>query len=281
MDIGVHSSALPARAQTAACARRRPGTRISLAVNTRIFILIATALLGGGAPQLRADDITRQVQEELRKRNLYFGDIDGRVSPSVCGALTSYQQRKGFVANGVLTEETLRSFGLRPPSASAATWPDLPVLKSDVAVAAPAPAPIFPPPASALAIKPEASADRARLFVEKYLLAGQSNDPAAEAAMYADRVDYFDSGKVSRAFVERDIRRYNQRWPERYFAIEGKVRLLPTGEPDRVKVKLTYRFNVKGRKYSVEGKVGTTYTLMGDQPENWRIVRVREHRIAG
>lgn len=250
------------------------------AVNARLFILIGAALLGCGASRLRADDVTRQVQEELRKRNLYFGDIDGRASPSLAGALTSYQQRKGFTANGALTEETLSSFGLRPPSASVAAWPDLPVLKSDVAVAAPAPAPIFPPPAAAaVAIKPEASADRARLFVEKYLLAGQTNDPAAEAALYADRVEYFDSGEVSREFIERDIRRYNQRWPERYFAVEGKVRLVPTEEPDRVKVKLTYRFNVKGRKYSVEGKIGTTYTLVGDQPEHWRIVRVKERRI--
>lgn len=248
-----------------------------LAVNTRLFILAVAALLVCGRSPLRADDLTRQVQEELRKRNLYFGDIDGRASSALAGALTSYQQRKGFTASGALTEETLSSFNLRPPSASVSTWPDLPVLKSDVAVAAPAP--VFPPPAAAVAIKPEASADRARLFVEKYLLAGQTNNPAAEAALYADQVDYFDSGRVGRAFIERDIRRYNQRWPERYFAVEGRVRLLPTPEPDRVKVKLTYRFNVKGKKYSVEGKIGTTYTLAGDEPEHWRIVRVKERRI--
>lgn len=255
---------------------------IFLAVNTRLFILIATAFLACGGSRLLADDVTRQVQEELRKRNLYFGDIDGAVSPSFSGALASYQQRKGFAATGTLTEETLSSFGLRPPSTPSAAWPNVPVLKSDLAVALLVPA-ISPPPASpppsGAAIKPEASADQARLFVEKYLLAGQSNDPAAEAALFADRVDYFDSGKVNRAFIERDVRRYDHRWPERYFAIEGGVRLLPGEGPGQVNVDVTYRFNVKGRKYSVEGRVGTTYTLVGDRPEDWRIARVTERRL--
>ena len=54
-----------------------------------IFVL----LLGGGA-SLRADDTTRQVQEELRKRNLYFGDVDGCRSPQLIAAVRRYQERK-------------------------------------------------------------------------------------------------------------------------------------------------------------------------------------------
>lgn len=239
-----------------------------------------------GAGRLRADDLTRQVQEELRKRNLYFGDIDGRTSPSLTGALASYQQRKGFPASGSLDEETLSSFGLRPPAgADPGAWPDVPVLKSDVALLSPplpppsVPAAVSPPPAAAAVVKPSLDPDRARLFVEKYLLAGQNNDPAREAALYADTVDYFDTGNVDRAFIERDIRRYDARWPERYFALDGGVRVAPAGEPGRVKVDVVYRFNVKGRKYSVEGRAATTYTLAGEQPEDWRIVSVKERRL--
>ena len=45
---------------------------------------------------LRADETVRQVQEELRKRNLYFGNIDGQESPELAGALKRYQKRKGL-----------------------------------------------------------------------------------------------------------------------------------------------------------------------------------------
>jgi len=36
------------------------------------------ALLASSALQLYADEPTCRAQEELRKRNLYFGNIDGR-----------------------------------------------------------------------------------------------------------------------------------------------------------------------------------------------------------
>ena len=38
----------------------------------------------------RADETVRQVQEELRKRNLYFGNIDGQTSPVLVDALKRY-----------------------------------------------------------------------------------------------------------------------------------------------------------------------------------------------
>jgi len=42
--------------------------------STLLLFLCAIAL----APIARADEQTRQVQEELRKRHLFFRDIDGR-----------------------------------------------------------------------------------------------------------------------------------------------------------------------------------------------------------
>ena len=68
------------------------------------------------APLARADEITRQVQEELRKRNLYFGDVDGRRTEQVAAALRRYQQRKGFPPTGETDETTLRSLRLLGPA---------------------------------------------------------------------------------------------------------------------------------------------------------------------
>ena len=72
-------------------------------------------------PSLHADDPTRCVQEELRKRNLFFGDVDGRRTPPFVAALRHYQERKGFSPSGEPDEQTLRSLDL-PPALLAATF---------------------------------------------------------------------------------------------------------------------------------------------------------------
>ena len=83
-----------------------------------------------------ADEQVRQVQEELRRRNLYFGEVDGRNTEEIHEAMRRYQQRKGFPATGAFEQETLRSLGIQmePPAAGTTEpLPDVPVLKSDSA----------------------------------------------------------------------------------------------------------------------------------------------------
>jgi peptidoglycan hydrolase-like protein with peptidoglycan-binding domain len=85
---------------------------------------------------LGADDQIRSTQEELRRRNVYFGDIDGRPSPEYSEALRRYQQRKGLPASGRDDHDTLRSLGVIPrspnePPPKELEWPAEPVLKSD------------------------------------------------------------------------------------------------------------------------------------------------------
>jgi peptidoglycan hydrolase-like protein with peptidoglycan-binding domain len=88
------------------------------------------------APALRAQDEIRSVQEELRRRSLYFGNVDGRESAELAEATKRYQRRKGFAATGKPDRDTLRSLGLAPrspdePPPKELDWPAEPVLKSD------------------------------------------------------------------------------------------------------------------------------------------------------
>jgi peptidoglycan hydrolase-like protein with peptidoglycan-binding domain len=85
----------------------------------------------------RADDDLRSAQEELRRRNVYFGDIDGRQSHETAEALKRYQRRKGFAATGRADPVTMRSLGLlaRQPGEEAPRelpWPEEPILKTDM-----------------------------------------------------------------------------------------------------------------------------------------------------
>src|SRR5947208_16901575 len=100
-----------------------------------ILLLVALPLSGVA----RADETVRQVQEELRKRNLYFGNIDGQNSPVLTDALKRYQTRKGFTITGQVDKDTATSLHIQTAAGATAAepLPDMPVLKSDTASALP------------------------------------------------------------------------------------------------------------------------------------------------
>jgi hypothetical protein len=59
-----------------------------------------------------ADEQVRRVQEELRKRHLFYGESTGEISPPLTVAISVYQKKKGFAPTGRLDGETLASLGL-------------------------------------------------------------------------------------------------------------------------------------------------------------------------
>ena len=104
-----------------------------------VVVALVMLALGFTLPTLPAQDETRSLQEELRRRSLYFGNIDGRDSAELQEATRRYQGRKGFPATGRPDRETLRSLGLVPrgpnePPPKELDWPAEPVLPSDVRI---------------------------------------------------------------------------------------------------------------------------------------------------
>ena len=259
------------------------------------------------------------MQEELRKRNLYFGDVDGTLSPPTAAALRRYQQRKGFPLTGEPDAVTLYSLMIPVPAglaggtsglatnatasparfaAAAASeeehpWPDVTVLRSDEArrqqlppepaegETTPVPRPTRPPaPPPAAASRRRVTTEEARAFIERYLQAGQTNDPQAELAFYGERVDYFNEGVVDHRFIGGDIARYDRRWPERRFTLlePFTVANSPDGDPDKTVVNFRYEFANKGR-FVVHGKTDNTWMLAGDNPADLRIIAIKEQRV--
>jgi peptidoglycan hydrolase-like protein with peptidoglycan-binding domain len=72
---------------------------------------------------IRADEQIRQLQEELRKRHLFFGNPSGEFSPALATALSRYQDKKGFPVTGLLDVETCVSLGIPPLAPRAAPTP--------------------------------------------------------------------------------------------------------------------------------------------------------------
>ncbi|MFL6590243.1 MAG: peptidoglycan-binding domain-containing protein [Chthoniobacterales bacterium] len=230
--------------------------------------------------EMRADEETRQVQEELRKRHLFFRDIDGRPSLEYALALKRYQQRQGFAQTGVADDVTLYSLGVGEPTSPGegkADLPDVPVLKSDaMAHEPPHPdAPVVPIPAQkATAI----SKAQIRNFLRRYFDACQSPSPDDELAFYGDRVQYFDHGVVDKPYIRNELAVYVQRWPSRKYSLGDSPRVERKTNNTVARVRVAFQVANPEQQRKASGRTDDTFNLArrGDSLE---IVGIKEARV--
>lgn len=231
----------------------------------------------------RADEVTRQVQEELRRRHLYFNEIDGRNSQEVQNALRRYQQRQGFAATGQADEVTLRSLGILndaapPAEGDAVALPDVPVLRSDERVPDAIARPVLPRPELASQTRPITSAE-ASDFVRRWLAAVESPSVNDELGMYGDRVDYYDHGVVDRQYVKNELAAYDQHWPRRSFRLAGPVRLKKGREKTTVSFRMAYEVGNSPTNRRARGRIDQTFGLARRADGSVELVSLREQRV--
>ena len=258
----------------------------------------------------------RAVQEKLRDSGLYFGEIDGAYSSELAAALGRYQIRNGLPITGQLDVETARALGATPTVTTSSpndlartseTWQRL--RKSDQQVSArmerpvvspsaddtpntteirprsvpAAKAPISsaktasaPPATAASSSAPEISEEHLRDYVGAFVLAGLDPQIGAEAAFFADRVQYYDDGMMEREKIRNDLRRYDARWPERRFWLAGDITVEPQSD-NRVRVTFPLSYELRNRGKRSSGKVDKTLVLerAGD---DLQIVAVNERK---
>ena len=240
-----------------------------------LFLFLTLALAG----VTRADEQTRQVQEELRKRHLFFRDIDGRPTLEYAIALKRYQARQGFPVSGVADEMTLYSLGIGEPAApaeGASELPNVPVLKSDAALPElrPQPAPVPTKDQKAGNVSKAEIKD----FLRRYFEACQSAAPQDELAFYADRVAYYDHGAVDKSYIQNELAVYNQRWPSRKYTMGDSLRVARSGNNTVAQVRVAFQVANVTHDRKARGRTDDTFSLAknGDSLE---IVSVKEERV--
>jgi peptidoglycan hydrolase-like protein with peptidoglycan-binding domain len=120
------------------------------------------------------------------------------------------------------------------------------------------------------------STDRLRDYVGAFVLAVLDPQVGAEADFFADRVEYFDQGVMSRDQIREDLKQYAVRWPERRFWFAGDIRVEPQNG-NRVRVTFPLQYELRnGAKHS-SGKIDKTLVLelVGDDQQ---IVAVNERK---
>lgn len=248
------------------------------------FTVILALLVFGLPTLLRADELTRQVQEELRRRHLFFSEIDGRNTPDVVSALKRYQERQGFVQTGVADEVTLRSLGVvndptPPAEGGAEVLPDIPVLRSDSKLPEMNALPPLPPPTPNPAnTKPISKAEAAE-FVQRYLAACESPSINDELGFYSDRVDYFDHGVVDRQYVKNELAAYDQRWARRTYKLSSPVRAQKNGKTMTAKFRVAFQVANMPANRAANGRTDETFGLDRRADGGLEIVSIREERV--
>jgi peptidoglycan hydrolase-like protein with peptidoglycan-binding domain len=84
-----------------------------------LLVLISLLISASAFP----DEQTRRIQVELRKRHLFFNNIDGEKNPTLTKALQLYQQRQGLPPTGLVNADTLASLGIVAPGPIVASTP--------------------------------------------------------------------------------------------------------------------------------------------------------------
>jgi peptidoglycan hydrolase-like protein with peptidoglycan-binding domain len=122
----------------------------------------------------------------------------------------------------------------------------------------------------------EFSTDRLRDYVAAFVLAGLDKNVGTEAEFFADRVDYYDQGVMDREKIQQDLKRYDERWPERHFWVAGEINVEPQSE-NRVRVTFPLGFKLRNGNKQSSGKVDKTLVLepAGD---DLQIVAVNERK---
>ena len=227
---------------------------------------------------MRADEPTRAVQEELRKRKLYFGDVDGRETPSFLDAVKQYQERKGFPVTGQTDPDTLRSLGISAPTEERAL-PDVTVLRSDRNVSATRTAAGAPPVSQPPPKAPPPTRAQMAEWVRRYLEACMTPEVNDELGYYANNVDYFHHGTVRKEDIGRELAAYMQQWPTRRYWLSGPVKLDTSGDHPVVRARIAFELESLGGTRQASGKVDSAFTLARRGDSQWEIIAHEEERV--
>lgn len=234
------------------------------------------ALMIAAAETLRADETIRQVQEELRKRNLYFGNIDGESTPEVIGSLKRYQKRKGFPVTGTVDADTAASLNVQFTAASSQVQSTTVVTDKELAELD---LPADPePPAESPGSSQDISQDRVNKFVDAYLRNGETNGICLQAWFFQYPVQYFHYGWKDQKFVVQDIRYHVKDWPERKYALLAPPSFTPSDKEDEFKIEFSIAYNRRNKKGTASGKAKYTWTVRAEG-EDLRIVSIREQLL--
>jgi peptidoglycan hydrolase-like protein with peptidoglycan-binding domain len=180
------------------------------------------------------------------------------------GSSTETLPRSAPPATAQTSSETTESASVPPTTARTSTQTTEPVSAPPATVA------------DSGSAAPEFSTERLRDYVAAFVLAGLDKNVGAETEFFADRVEYYDSGTMDREKIREDLRRYDERWPERHFWVAGAINI-ETQSENRVRVTFPLGFKLRNGNKNSSGKINKTLVLEA-AGDDLKIVAVNERK---
>ena len=243
---GVYSSEL-------AAALGRYQIRNGLPITGQLDVATSKAL--GAKPAVTTsspNDQTRtsEIWERLRKSDQQFPGktVWHGVSPSAN-------------ETGITTTTPRSTSAAIAPGTQSAESPPQEVPPSGASIASDNGKPASPPPVTVdNSPASNTSEERLRDYVGAFVLAGLDPQVGAEAAFFADRVQYYNEGMKDREKIREDLKRYDSRWPGRKFWLAGDITVEPQTDK-RMRVTFPLRYELRNGSKHSSGKVDKTLVL--------------------
>jgi hypothetical protein len=110
-------------------------------------------------------------------------------------------------------------------------------------------------------------------FVENFVKALAKNDIDTQLGYYAERVDYYDFGLVTKQVIRKDVEHDIATWPNRSYSMSASPKITETGDDFTAKFPMTYTLtNPKDRS---SGTLQMTVRLKS-QAETWQVIGIQK-----
>ena len=115
--------------------------------------------------------------------------------------------------------------------------------------------PESPTPAPAESVEPEPerlakipAANTPAVFIESFVKALSANEINTQLPYYADHLEYYELGQVTKDVVRKDLQHDITTWPSRVYSIEGTPKITPNDNGFIAEFRMTYTLaNSNGR----------------------------------
>jgi hypothetical protein len=169
------------------------------------------------------------------------------------------------------------------PAPAVRPQPAPPAEGPNASIAENRPPPTLPPPANGA--RPPGSPstgnienpERFRDYIGAFILAGLAPSPDAEIKFFAGSVDYLGVPNVPRQQIQRDLVRYDQKWPHRRFWMDGDIQI-EHESGNAIKLVFPLRYELRNGSRYASGKVMKSLTVLTTATNEMQIVAVNEWR---